>query len=314
GHSKVAPWLVSKIKELDPSGDNLLTVEEFYPDIAHAMGVYKKEFEDNISSKFSKTHPEYKKWSGFTKSIQRTLTQFKGLKGKNVVWEKKGFLSPNEVIVIGAHYDTIVYDPKTFQVDTKSDMPGADDNGTGVAALLSLIDILSELNIPKTVRIVFFDFQELGFLGSKAYVDKHLKELRSTTKGYINVEMIGNDTKLYDKTKKLRNFKAYIRSKGDIGYFKDKKLADIIIKGGIRSNSSMKWTISPNSYDNSDHSNFWRKGIPSVAFTQNLEDDYNSKRHHTANDFPETINANSYYQAFKSIAGGIIAWNFDLIH
>ncbi|MCO4792622.1 MAG: hypothetical protein KC493_02830, partial [Bacteriovoracaceae bacterium] len=37
GHSKVAPWLVSKIKELDPSGDNLLTVEEFDPDIAHAM-------------------------------------------------------------------------------------------------------------------------------------------------------------------------------------------------------------------------------------------------------------------------------------
>ncbi len=313
GHKKSADWIVSKIKEMDTSGESVLTIEEFDPDLNHAIEFYNNDFQTKIASRYQKNSAEYKKWKGFTDSVLSTIQSFKGLKGKNIVWEKKGLLSPDEVIILGAHYDTIVYNEKNFQVDARADMPGADDNGTGVAALLSMIEILSELNLAKTVRIVFFDFQELAFLGSRAYVEKHQAELKKNLTAYLNVEMLGNDTKLFDKTKKLRNFKAYIRRANDIGHMKDKAIAETIIKGGKRGGSAISWELMANSYDNSDHANFWKKGLTAVAFSQDLENDYNSKKHHTSNDFPETINQKSYYYAFRSIATGVLGWNYDFI-
>jgi len=313
GHKKSAEWILSKIKEIDTSGESVLMIEEFTPDLDYAMDFYKKDFQEKIASKYAKTSSEYKKWNGFTETVIQTLRSFKGLKGKNIVWEKKGLLAPDEVIMLGAHYDTIVYNEKTFKVAPRADMPGADDNGTGVAALLSMIEIFSELNLAKTVRIVFFDFQELGFLGSRAYVSKHEKDLRKNLTAYLNVEMIGNDTKLFDKSKKLRNYKAYIRTTNDIGHAKDKKIAELISKAGRRGGSSISWEIMANSYDNSDHSNFWRKGLTAVAFSQDLENDYNSKKHHTSDDFPETLNQTSYHFAFRSIAAGVLGWNYDFI-
>jgi hypothetical protein len=312
GHKKSSDWILSKIKEMDTSGESILTIEEFDPDIDYAIKFYQEDFANKIASKFKKTDAEYKKWRGFTNSVIATLKNFKGIKGKNIVWEKKGLLSPDEVIILGAHYDTIVYDQKSFKVTPKADMPGADDNGTGVAALLSMIEIFSELNLAKTVRIVFFDFQELAFLGSRAYVEKHQKELRKNLTAYLNVEMLGNDTKMFDKTKKLRNYRAYIRRTNDIGHIKDKKMADLLINGG-RQGSSIKWQLTPNSYDNSDHSNFWRKGLTAIAFTQDLENDYNPKKHHSSNDFPETLNQTSYYFAFKSLTAAVLGWNYDFI-
>lgn len=313
GHKKSAEWIVSKIKEVDTSGESVLMVEEFTPDLDYAVDFYKKDFQKKVASKYATNSAEYKKWKGFTDTIMKTLGNFKGLKGKNIVWEKKGLLAPDEVIMLGAHYDTIVYNEKTFKVAPRADMPGADDNGTGVAALLSMIEIFSELNLAKTVRIVFFDFQELAFLGSRAYVNKHEKDLKKNLAAYLNVEMIGNDTKIFDKTKKLRNFKAYVRMTNDIGHSKDKKIAEMISKVGRRGGSSINWEIMANSYDNSDHSNFWRKGLTAVAFSQDLENDYNSKKHHTSDDFPETLNQTSYYFAFRSIAAGVLGWNYDFI-
>jgi hypothetical protein len=313
GHKKSADWIVSKIKQIDTSGESVLSIEEFDPDIDYAIEFYNNDFQTKVASRYQANSPEYKKWKGFTDSVLTTLKSFKGLKGKNIIWEKKGLLTPDEVIVIGAHYDTIVYNSKTFQVDPRADMPGADDNGTGVATLLSMIEILSELNLAKTVRIIFFDFQELAFLGSRAYVEKNQADLKKNMAAYLNVEMLGNDTKLFDKTKKLRNYKAYIRKTNDIGHAKDKKIAETIIQGGKQGGSAMKWDIMANSYDNSDHSNFWRKGLTAVAFTQDLENDYNSEKHHTSNDFAETVNQKSFYYAFRSLTSGVLGWNYDLI-
>lgn len=61
-------------------------------------------------------------------------------------------------IVIGAHYDTV------------PGSPGADDNATGVAVLLELARLFAERPPRRPVHLVAFDLEELGLLGSKAYV------------------------------------------------------------------------------------------------------------------------------------------------
>lgn len=73
----------------------------------------------------------------------------------------------NKFVLVGAHYDSI---------PTTGPAPGAEDNGSGVATLMSIAKKLQSLGKPKySVEFVLFSAEEEGLLGSKAYV-KHLEE------------------------------------------------------------------------------------------------------------------------------------------
>lgn len=85
---------------------------------------------------------------------------------RNVVAELPG-MNPKEVVLVGAHFDSWDY------------AQGADDNGSGVAALVDAARILKSLGVkPKcTIRFLFFSGEEQGELGSRAYVQQHKAEL-----------------------------------------------------------------------------------------------------------------------------------------
>jgi hypothetical protein len=73
-------------------------------------------------------------------------------------------------VVVVSHYDSISnengMDPASYPA------PGANDNGTGVAINLELISALQDSGVspPRTLRVIFADGEELGFLGATAYV------------------------------------------------------------------------------------------------------------------------------------------------
>ena len=75
--------------------------------------------------------------------------------------------TPDEVVLIGAHLDS--WDPAE----------GAQDDGSGVAAVLEAARILKRLNVRprRTIRFAFFSGEEEACLGSRAYVTAHEKEL-----------------------------------------------------------------------------------------------------------------------------------------
>src|SRR5690606_19360173 len=77
----------------------------------------------------------------------------------NVVAERPG-TDPSEVLVLGAHLDSVPAGP------------GVNDNGSGVAALLALAEAWGASGVATgpTVRIGLWGGEELGLLGSKAYV------------------------------------------------------------------------------------------------------------------------------------------------
>jgi hypothetical protein len=85
---------------------------------------------------------------------------------RNVIADLPG-REAGEVVLIGAHYDS--WDPAE----------GADDDGSGVAAVLEAARILRSLGMQpqRTIRFAFFSGEEEATLGSRAYVAAHEKEL-----------------------------------------------------------------------------------------------------------------------------------------
>lgn len=308
GHDKAQAFIEARLKAANSKGASF-TKQEFTPDIARAGKFYADDFKNEVVAKISPTDPNYDHWKGFTLSMMKTLDSLKGKSGVNLIWEKKGVSKPDEIIVLGANYDTLLNDPKTMIVDSKGAMPGADNNGTGVAALLSMIEILDKLDLPKTVRIVFFDFEELGFLGSHAFVEK-MGEQKIV--GFINLVMLGHDSKREDKDKKLNNMKLYLRAPATKGSEDDLKLANMVTANGKRLYGSIEFAPEANGMNSSSHISFWEAGLPAICLSQNWESDFNP-RFHTPNDFVETLNMTTYASAFRYITGSVLAWNYDIV-
>ncbi|MDC1174421.1 M28 family peptidase [Bacteriovoracaceae bacterium] len=314
GHENASVQLIKQIKEFDKNNSGLVYVDNFVPDLNSAIKLYQNDFDNLVEGKIPKSNPEYKKWKTMTDQMVNELNKRKGIKGKNIIWEKKGYLNPDDIIVVGAHFDNIGHDKKTFKIKTDSFLPGADDNGSGVAIALSLIDILSKMDSPKTIRVVFFDFEEFGFLGSKAFVEKYKDEFkRKNFVGMINLEMLGTDTVDNDSEKKKGNMKAYIRKNGESGYQSDLKLAKRLTNTGKQMTFSVDFEIGPNGFNQSDHINFWDNGFNAVTFSQNWESDFNHKGYHSENDFVERLNFTTLYGSFQYISGAIIGLSYDFL-
>lgn len=235
--------------------------------------------------------------------------------GINFIWEKKGASKPDEVLILGAHYDTLLKDPKTKRPILKGEMPGADNNGSGVAILLSMIEILNKLDIPKTVRIVFYDCEEFGGAGSLEFAKKTKEDMGSQKiAGVINLIMLGHDSRIGDKDKKMNNMNIYLRPRDQENAEGTGKLAQMIVESGKRNYSNVEFapkeTFSADYFPmTSEH--FWAQGIPAVTMTQNREGDLNP-RFMTSNDFVETLNLNTYTNVFKYITSAVLAWDYDV--
>lgn len=99
---------------------------------------------------------------------------------RNVVGEWRGRAEPNEVVLLGAHLDS-------WDLGA-----GAIDNASGVLAVLEAARSLAESGRRprRTVRVVFFAAEELGLIGSRAYVARHAPNLRRIV-AMMNLDMVG---------------------------------------------------------------------------------------------------------------------------
>lgn len=96
----------------------------------------------------------------------------------------------DEIVIIGAHYDHIGYDP---MLDGDQIYNGADDNASGVSAVLQIVrSFLATGKQPeRTVIFAFWDGEEKGLLGSK-YFAQTFPQIKQV-KGYLNFDMIGRN-------------------------------------------------------------------------------------------------------------------------
>ena len=104
---------------------------------------------------------------------------FKGKTHQNLILDLDAVDGANlPPVLIGAHYDAV---PGTL---------GADDNATGVAVLLELAEVFASNPLKYPVRLVAFDLEEYGLLGSTAYA-RHLKDNRQKLRLMLSLEMLG---------------------------------------------------------------------------------------------------------------------------
>lgn len=75
-------------------------------------------------------------------------------KFQNIIAEKRGQSRPDEIVLVGAHYDSA------------TGSPAANDNGTGVAAVLCMADYFKDRSVDRTIRFVAFACEEPPFFGT----------------------------------------------------------------------------------------------------------------------------------------------------
>ena len=97
----------------------------------------------------------------------------------NVVGELTGTTTPENIYVIGGHYDHL-----------EGDRPGGDDNASGTAGVLEAARVLSQYRFESTIRFIGFNAEEDGLLGSKDYVNTHVVPAGEDIVGMINLDMI----------------------------------------------------------------------------------------------------------------------------
>ena len=120
------------------------------------------------------------------------LTEADTLWQYNVIGEKQGLWAKDTTVHLMAHYDSRS-DMEGFE-DYFNFAPGADDNASGVAALLEIARIINENNIApiKTLVIDFFAAEEQGLRGSWDRIDKISTPIwQEDIKAVINLDMIG---------------------------------------------------------------------------------------------------------------------------
>jgi hypothetical protein len=310
GHKESQRFIYDHIKKSTTGEKEVVVFQEFSPEVDKSIKMYQNDLK-----KVNENKPQFKKedidkWTHFTKSRVEHLKSITHIRGKNIVWEKKGIENPQEVIIIGAHYDSIAYDKKVLEVLPKVHAPGADNNGSGVAIALSLIEVLSELNLKRTVRVVFFDYQELGFLGSYHYTKTLLNEIKNGLKvfSYIDLLMLGNDTKLKDKEKRYGNMKAYFSPSDSTMHELDKSAMTTFLELGNKAKTAVRFTPLARDFQNGDSVSFVNAKIPSFTLTQNWESDFNANRIHSPKDYVETLNFKTLYEAFLFTSYATAAW------
>lgn len=198
--------------------------------------------------------------------------------GFNVV----GYLNNNAeyTFVIGAHYDHLGFNEYNLSTDAKGKGKihnGADDNASGVSAVLEMANYYTNNNIIENVNYIFvcFSGEELGLIGSKSISDLIKKEFPNTSL-MLNFDMIGRMNESNDL------------NIGGVGTSPN-------LKSVVRKNTpdSFNIVLDDSGVGPSDHTSFYNLNIPVLFFFTGLHLDY-----HKPSDDADKIN---YFKKDKII-------------
>lgn len=170
----------------------------------------------------------------------------------------------DEVVIIGAHYDHLGLDSKGNR------FPGADDNASGVSAMLDVAKRLAgKAPLKRSVVFIAFDGEEWGLTGSRYYTDHSAFPLEKTIL-MINMDTIG------------RNEPDAVHFLGSLRSPDVRKAAGEIVDGtGIKLLNDIEFAFKYGS----DHYPFYEKGVPAIDLTSSYHEDF-----HRITDTPEKIN------------------------
>lgn len=211
----------------------------------------------------------------------------------------KGELA-REVVVTGAHYDHLgMGGASSLEPDTVAVHNGADDNASGVAAMVCGVDALArELrNRPgerRTLVVIAFSAEEVGLAGSARYVRQPAFPLDDTV-AMVNLDMVG----------RLRD-----RKLSGLGTDSAPEWAELLERRA--SEADLELVTGGDGYGPSDHLPFYEKGVPVVHLLTGGHSEY-----HTPSDDVETLNFEGGAQVaafLQGVLGDLLAGGEQLTY
>ncbi len=217
----------------------------------------------------------------------------------NIEAELPGAAKADEIVILGAHYDS------------NRGTPGADDNASGVAMLLTLARRLAAEKPAHTVRFVAFVNEEEPYfqtpqMGSLVYA-KRCRAMQENVVAMLSLEMVG----YYSDKPKSQHYPLTVSfmygSTGDfVGFVGNLASDDLVVRGtaafrrGVRFPS--EGAALPEGIDGvgwSDHWAFWQQGYSAMMITDTAH--FRNPNYHRPTDTPDTLD----YERAARVAVGV---------
>jgi len=180
----------------------------------------------------------------------RTFVKLKGDFGfdaENVIGERRGCKVPEEIVIIGGHFDS-------FSADSVNRAPGAEDNASGTACAMAAARALRNTSFKRTVRYIAFGAEETGCLGSAAYA-KYCAQKGEKIVAVLNADMVS-----YDEEMGERDDFSVAHKADDYRWLYDYLNGVGRLYGNKIFYDSHNWTA--------DHKSFWDAGYPAIGVTE----------------------------------------------
>jgi hypothetical protein len=219
--------------------------------------------------------------------VHRQRYEIDGRPYDNLEVEQPGSTSPDEIVIVGAHYDTV------------PDSPGANDNASGVASLVALAEHFATRQTARTLRFVAFANEEAPYahtarMGSVVYA-KRSKARGERIAAMISLETMGYFTDepdsqrypsalrwIYPGTGNFIAFVSNLRSRGVLkrALREFRSHASIPSEGGALPEGlpGVGW---------SDHWSFWQEGYRAIMITDTALNRYPG--YHSEEDIPDQV-------------------------
>ena len=219
---------------------------------------------------------------------------------RNIEAELTGTVRADEILVLGAHYDSV------------EGCPGANDNGSGVAALLEVARALKASRQQRTIRFVAFVNEEPPFFQGPqmgSVVSARRSRVRGERiVGMLSLETIGYYTDAANTQEYPAPLNLLYPSTGNfIGMVSNVRSRQLLTRVATAFRAATRFPIqsavAPASLPGvgwSDHWAYWQEGYPAVMLTDTAP--YRYPHYHTVHDTPDKLR----YPQFAQVVAGIV--------
>lgn len=245
-------------------------------------------------------------FSGLGYRVERQSYEVRRVTVSNLEVAIKGAVRPDEIIVIGAHYDSVL------------SSPGANDNASGVAALLEFARLLKDAKPARTVRLVAFVNEESPFylsaeMGSRRYAARCRQRQEKIT-AMLSLETIGWYSEAPHSQSYPPPFSFFYPDTANFIVFVGNLGSRVLVRRAIaafrrHARFPSEGTAAPGWLTGiawSDHSSFWKEGYRAIMITDTALFRYPA--YHRPEDTPEKLD----YQRMARVVAGLVRVVEDL--
>jgi len=282
------------------SAEELTVAQHLRQDLTYLAGTIGERNLDHYENLQSAAQYVEDSFKSIGYSPQSEEFKSEGMTVRNIIVEIRGSRSGNEIVLVGAHYDSVY------------GCPGADDNASGTAALLEIARLLQSDKPARTIRLVAWVNEEppnfrTPTMGSWVNA-KHAHQRGDRIVAAISLETLGTYTDAAESQHYPVGFSFFFPSKGNfVGFVGNLSSRDLVRDsvGYFRKTTQFpsEGVAAPGGTAGigwSDHWSYWQEGYPAIMITDTAP--FRNPNYHKLSDTPEKLN----YEPMARVVIGIV--------